>query len=279
MCLMALSSIQSINAQTLTTRNMTGENDELVISILELALSKSDPSIKLKSAIEPYTDMRLLNEVNDGNVDVTWSGPSDATEEKMLTVRLPILKGLLGHRLFIIKRDQQHKFSQVKTYEDLKQLSAGQGRFWGDVQILESAGITVKKTIKYENLFKMLEGERFDYFPRGIHEPWPEVKNRPELDLVVEKKIMLVYPFAMHFFVAKDNQELHDKIYDGLQTAMLDGSYDRLFFKDKLVKKLLNLSDIPNRLVFRIDNPFIHPDTPVDIKEYWLNIDTLKMTN
>ena len=182
-----------------------------------------------------------------------------------------MLKGLLGHRIFIIKKENQALFDNIKTLDDLKRLKAGQGTEWGDTQILKSASIPVITTLKYPNLFLMLEGGRFDYFPRALHEPWSEVEERPELNLTIEKHIMLVYPFAMYFYVAKDNQALHDKLYQGFEMAISDGSFDQLFFNNQLIKDALNKTNIKNRTVIKIPNPAMHPDTPIDRKEFWLD--------
>lgn len=45
----------------------------------------------------------------------------------------------------------------------------------------------------------MLDGGRFAAYPRGVHEPWSEIAGRPELELAVEKKLMLAYKMPMYF--------------------------------------------------------------------------------
>ena len=49
----------------------------------------------------------------------------------------------------------------------------------------------------------MLEGGRYDYFPRGVHEPWSEITARPHLPLTVEKHILVKYPMPAYLFVNK----------------------------------------------------------------------------
>ncbi|MEI8634177.1 hypothetical protein P4S72_23305 [Vibrio sp. PP-XX7] len=160
---------------------------------------------------------------------MSLGGANPDVEKRLQTVRIPVLKGLLGHRIFIIRAADQNRFAQINTLAELKQLKAGQGTFWGDTQVLKKANIPVVTTIKYANLFPMLEGGRFDYFPRAVHEPWVEVASRPELNLVVDKHILLIYPFAMYFYVNKSNTVLHNQIYKGFEIAIKDGSFDKLF--------------------------------------------------
>ncbi|WP_036825318.1 transporter substrate-binding domain-containing protein, partial [Photobacterium sanctipauli] len=252
-----------------------GDKEELSYEILKLALSKSDPNIKIQQHSEFFNEARLINEVEDNNIDVVWAGTSPEWESRLHTVRIPMFKGLLGHRLFIIRSEDQPKFSQITSLTALKQFEAGQGRFWGDTKVLMDANIPTVTTIKYDNLFPMLEGGRFDYFPRAVHEPWVEVQNHADLNLVVEKDVMLVYPYAMYFFVNKSNRDLHSKISQGFELAIQDGSFDDLFFNHPMIKDVLEQANLQDRTVLRIDNPHMHEDTPFERSEFWLDINNL----
>ena len=289
----------NVQAETIIARRVTGEKEQLAYKVLQLALDKSGASLELTQATEDYNEARLMSEVEAGNVDVIWTGSAPEKDKRLLAVRIPIMKGLLGHRIFIIRKQDEYKFSQIKTFDELKRFSAGQGTFWGDTKVLKNAGIPTITTIKYANLFPMLEGGRFDYFPRAVHEPWAEVEAHADLNLVVDKNIMLIYPFANYFYVNKSNQRLHDIIYRGFEAAIKDGSFDQLFFNDPSIQDVLNggiikeqlikaavfddpsiqdvlkKADLPNRRVFRAANPFMHPDTPTDRKEFWLDVNTL----
>ena len=118
----------------------------------------------------------------DGKLSVWWAGASQERESKLKPIYLPVLKGLVGHRLFIIRHDAQSKFDNVYTLTDLKRLKAGQGRTWGDAMVLKASDIPMETATKTANLFYMLEGGRFDYFPRSAHEPWAEVQSYAALD-------------------------------------------------------------------------------------------------
>lgn len=271
----SLLSITPAQSTEIVINKVAGEKEQLVVDILSLVLSKSSPETNIRPYKEELPQSRLVDEINLGNIDLMWAGADPALESQLLTVRIPILKGLLGHRIFIIKKEQQARFNNIKTLTDLKQFTAGQGTLWGDTQILKTAAIPVITTLKYPNLFFMLEGERFDYFPRAIHEPWSEIAAYPQLNLAVEENIMLVYPFAMYFYVKKDNQQLHDKLYRGFEMAIADGSFNQLFFDNQLIKDALSKTNIKNRTVIRVANPAMHPDTPVDRKEFWLDTSNL----
>ncbi|WP_217653324.1 substrate-binding periplasmic protein [Vibrio aerogenes] len=253
-----------------------GPKEELIYHILELVLKKTDPDIRFSQSPETYSGARMIAEIESGNIDVGWGGINPDMEKRLRSVKIPVLKGLLGHRIFIIRAADQNRFAQIQTLDDLKRFHAGQGTFWGDTVVLKNAQIPVVTTIKYANLFPMLEGGRFDYFPRAVHEPWVEVQKRPELNLVVDKNILLIYPFAMYFYVNQSNTVLHDKIYNGFETAIRDGSFDQLFFNHPMIKDVLHKANLTHRKIFRIDNPIMGKDTEPDRAEFWLNIDELE---
>jgi hypothetical protein len=264
------------NAQTILVPKVQGEKEQILYDILALSLSKSAPSITLSTLPEVLNEAQLVSEVESENVDVMWSGGDKEKDERLQAVRIPVLKGLLGHRIFLIRERDKARFATIKTFEDLLQFEAGQGRFWGDTQILKSADIPTVTTIKYKNLFPMLEGGRFDYFPRALHEPFIEAENHKHLGLIVDSNVMLVYPYAMYFYVNKNNKRLHDLLYRGFEMAIEDGSYDELFFSNSMIQDVLTKANIAQRTVFRVGNPHLHPDTPLDRAEFWLDINNLQ---
>lgn len=259
-------------AQVIITNPATEPKEQLALSVLKLALSKSMPDATFQALPQFSEEARSVEYIKEGKMSVMWAGTQPSYEQELTPIRIPLEKGMLGYRIFIIRKGDQPKFDQVKTLDDLKKLKAGQGRFWGDTAVLKSANLPVVTPVKYASMFPMLEGERFDYFPRAIHEPWSEVEKYKDLNLEVEKHILLVYPFAMYFFVAKDNKPLADAITRGMEAAIKDGSYDKLFYSNPLVSDALSRGHLKDRLVFRIPNPYMSPETPVNRPELWLDI-------
>lgn len=251
------------------------QGDQFVIGALKLALERSGAEFRMEPIRENLSEGRKRTLLSEGNMEVYWSMTSSELEGEFEPVRFPVYKGLLGNRIFIIRQGEQHRYDAIKTFADLQRFNAGQGKLWPDTQILQSGNISVRTTMDYENLFYMLEGGRFDYFPRGIHEPFQEVEARPELNLVVENNIMLVYRAPMYFFVRKDNKQLAERIHQGLDKALEDGSFDEFFFSNAMIQDVLSKANIKQRNVFFIDNPLLTPQTPLERKEYWLNIEEL----
>lgn len=246
--------------------------DTLILELVELALQKNSASQNISHATEYLSDARLVEEVRNGNIDLIWSGASQDLQNQLQAIKIPIFKGLAGYRTFVIEKNSQYKFLDVNNINDLKYLKAGLGRFWSDTKILEAANIEVVKPVKAESLFYMVEGDRFDYLPLGVHESHGVVRDQYELELTVEKSILLVYPSAMYFYVSKQNEELYNKLNDGLEIAIKDGSFDEVFYNSELIKNTFKSSGITERTVINIDNPYLPKDAPINREELWLDI-------
>lgn len=257
---------------------LVNDRDKLVIDLLKLSLAKSAVTVKFIEANELVSEIRQQEQLISGDLDIIWNGMSVDLENKAQPIRVPIFKGILGHRIFVIQQGQQAQFDEINTLTDLQNFKAGSGKLWSDTKILQNANLPIVATLKGENLWPMLDGGRFDYFPLAIHEPWSYVRDRTDLDLSVEKHILLVYPNAMYFYVS-NNPKLYQLIYDGMLASIKDGSYDHFLFNADMFKSALIAANVSERKVIKITNPFMHPKTPVDVAEYWLDPTKLSLTS
>ena len=249
--------------------------DGYAIAALRVALANQDEDYKVVVAEDQITLARAVDDLEQDSMDVMWMPADAAVEARLLPIRFPLLKGLLGHRICIINPAEQGTFDRVETMDDLKRLTFGQGQGWSDVEILKSNGLNVVTTSKYQNLFYMVEGGRFDGFPRGVMEPWAEIASRPELDLVVEKRVVLIYRLPFYLFVRKDERHLANKIMQGFETALKNGSFDEFFYNNNLVKDALTRSNLSGRAAFHLHNPALTPETPLEREDYWLDLESL----
>lgn len=267
-----------VSAAELVVRHIRpeSENDQrqhYYIALLRLALGKtqaSDGSFRLAMKNETMSQARAMKQLKGNNgIDVVWTMTSLEREKELRPIRIPLLKGLLGHRIFIIRQEDACHFMNIQTFDELKQLKAGQGKDWPDTKILRANGIYVEGCIKYKGLFGMLKYKRFDYFPRGVNEPWDEVKTHRDKNLVVEKTLLLQYPAPIYFFVSKENIKVAQRLETGLRLAIKDGSFDKLFLNHPSNKKIFDLAQIENRKIFKIKNPLLPQKTPIWEKELW----------
>jgi ABC-type amino acid transport substrate-binding protein len=175
-------------------------------------------------------------------------------------------KGVLGWRLGLVRKGEGDLVASVRTLDDLKGVRLAQGQEWPDTTILRANGIDVITAPKYEVLFKMLEGKRFDYFPRSVMEIWDEQAINAE-SLEVEPHLALHYVYDSYFMVNRKNTKLAQDIREGLEKAIADGSFDKLFlqhFGERLRKARLD-----KRMVIELRNPLLTPETPSNRPELW----------
>ena len=227
---------------------------------LKLALDKTDGGYEFVIIDRPGEQDQSLRSVGeDRTLDVTWTMTSSSREAKYRPVRIPLLRGLLGYRVLLI-REGDPRFDEVMTAADLRALTAGQGVGWPDVPILTAAGLPVATGADFEGLFDLLEQGAVDYFPRGVTEAWDELGDHP--DLKVEDHLLLRYRAAIYFFVHPEADDLAVRIERGLRAAMADGSLDVLF--EEHYGEVIRRSLLPYRTIIELDNPGFPAETPLD---------------
>ena len=246
------------------------------IDLLKLAMektAKSDGQYSLEPVGNKMTQSRGILFLEKGEkVNIGFFPSNKERESKLFSVKIPILRGLLGYRVFLIRKESLANFSKIESLEQLKtKYSAGFGDQWADFKILQINNIPVVGTSKYESLFYMLSAKRFDYFPRGINEAWNEISDKKEKypDLAVDPYTALYYPYPVYFFVNKNNLKLADRIERGLKTALEDGTFKELFLKYH--NKIIQQADINNRKLFILKNPTLAEDTPEPDTSWWLD--------
>jgi hypothetical protein len=269
----AVSSHALSSEKTIRVNDFSDPNAAYAIKMLKLAIAHSDnPNYKVDVIKEDFTQARVNEEVRSGGLlDLCWASSDAEIESQLRPIRIPLFKGLLGYRIFIINKNNQAKFDQVKTLDDLKKLTIGQGRTWADGRILEANGFNVIKTNKYPSLFYMVEGGRFDGFPRGVHEPFGELEARPTMDLTVEKNLMVYYQMPFYLFVSPSNQTLAKDLETGFERAIANGEFDKVFYGDKSIQDVLQKANMKNRKLFKLDNPLLSKETPIERKELWFD--------
>lgn len=249
-----------------------------VVRLLELALARSAAPgevVRLVAVEHNYSQARLISELQRpaGQIDLLWTMTDQTREEVIWPVRIPLYKGLFGHRVFLIRASDQHRFDGVRQLHQLRQLRAGQGSQWPDTQVLRHSGLPVVTSVDFEKLFPMLRAGRFDYFPRAANEAWAELAAHPDEGLAVEKGLILVYPAPLYFFVGYHNPALHRRLEQGLNAMVADGSFDQFFYSHPVVRQALSQLSGSGRHRVTLENPYLPPATPLDDRRLWLQLD------
>lgn len=265
-----------LSAETVI-RHLSGESaldarNEYFLAMLELALEKTsdqgDWTLQPADQVMPQS-LALQRLSNNDGIDVVWSMTSIEREKQNRAIRIPLMKGLMGYRLLIIRTEDQQWFRRLQTIDELRELRAGQGHDWPDTEILRANGLAVEGEEEYDSLFSLLQQGRFDYLPRAINEPWEELAARPNMDLMVEQGLLLYYPTAEYFFVSRQNTALAARLEKGLRLAIEDGSFDKLFREHPINANAFGKANLLRRRIIRLDNPLLPKDTPFADKQLW----------
>jgi hypothetical protein len=251
--------------------------DDYFRDMLVLALSKTAAEGPWRIDVgAPANQARAVENLKAGRLDVIWTLPTAEREAEMRPVRIPLEKGLLGYRVFLIRAGDAARFAAIASLDPLtaidglKALRAGQGKDWNSTRVMEAAGFKVDTAASYDSLFLMLREGRIDYFPRGLNEAWAELAARPDSGLTVESTLLLRYPAASYFWVQRDTgDELAGRIERGLGLALADGSFDALLLGHPTHRELFALARPGQRRILAIANPMLPSTAPLDRPELW----------
>lgn len=268
--------IANANAKVLVIKHAQAESpddhrNQYFLDLLKLALDKtvaSDGDYSIQECDQLMPQRRAMQQMQKQRcINLVWTMTSAKREAQALAVRIPLLKGLLGQRVLLIRKSDVARFQDIHNIKQLGQLLAGQGMGWPDVEILKANQLPVIEGTLYEGLFGMLQRGRFDYMPRGLNETEQELRQHPDLDLMVEPHLLLSYTAPIYFFVKRDNYQLATRLEKGLRLAIEDGSFEALFRRYNY-HKLAEL--LEQRRVIKLFNPSLSAQTPVNDDSLWV---------
>lgn len=237
------------------------------VELLRLALKHTDPERTLAPTDFALPQSRAVRMLQQGErLSVIWTVTSPERESQLRAVPVPIDRGLYGWRLLLIAPGTQALFDDIAVLPQLAKLQGGQGHDWPDLTILRNAGLSVYGAPNYDGLFEMLARGRIDYYPRALPEIWPELKQRGALGLVLEENLVLHYPSAVFFFVAKNDAQLADTLQRGLEAAFVDGSFQALFTQQ--FGAAIDRAKLGARKHFPLNNPLL-PDLINRVAPHW----------
>lgn len=106
--------------------------------LLNLALSKVSNNYEIKvfqPNNESLNEARGELEVIEGRVDIEWMSTTLDRESKMIAIKTPIYRGMLGLRLLLVHKEEHQMLSKLSNLEELQELTGGHGLHWKDITI------------------------------------------------------------------------------------------------------------------------------------------------
>jgi hypothetical protein len=207
------------------------ERQDYYVELLQLALSyPTGAGYQLQASGLNLPKQRAFDLMNaHQGIDVLFGSISKTRLQQYSGIPFNILKGYNGWRVALINKTTPDILRGIHSKQHLRRLIAGQFLTWSDTQILRANDLTIDTSTELEGLYRMLERKRIDYFPLSVLEINHLLDQHPNSNLMIDPHILIFYPTATWFYVAKDNEALAAALLTGLQQAQRDGSFDALF--------------------------------------------------
>lgn len=270
-CAIAWTSSVAMAATVLVYPRSESASDSQVVYDYEMLRQALEATVATHGPFELHPSTTAMNQARaadeiaagSGLVNVFARSTTIEHEQRLLPIRIPIDKGLISYRVFLIRGDMQARFATVNSLDELRAFSVGSYATWADTRILREGGFKVVTGDSYEGLFRMLVARRFDFFSRSADEAYREFDERRELlpEMRVEENLLLHFPTTRFFFVQRSEEgvRLAARIEAGLNRMIKDGSFDALFLKYK--GPLIERAHLKTRKSFQIDNTVLSPET------------------
>lgn len=248
------------------------------LALLTAALERTPGRYQLQPTPEPMAQSRALLAIehDSKSVQVMWTMTTREREARLLPVRIPIYRGLIGWRVLLQRSADAERLATVENLDELKRFSFGQRHDWPDTAILRANGLKVVTSQHYHGLFQMLAAGRFDLFPREVVVAWQEQARALEdgLALSIDNHLLLHYPTAFYFFTSRNRADLAADIEHGLEAMIADGSFQRLF--EQYHGDTLRQANLHKRRIIELHNPDLPTATPFARKALWFQPKELK---
>lgn len=169
--------------------------------------------------------------IAEAGITVTWGTVTTERKTLMRLVPVDLVKNLNNYRALIIQANQQKRFDQINTLNDLRQFHAGTGINWASNSIFADNGLKLVTSGSFSGIYKMLASGRVDYVARAPYEVTGELVDYAQFTLKLEDHLLLQFnqPQDYCFFVHKHNVGLAQRLERGLKLAQADGSFDATF--------------------------------------------------
>lgn len=224
--------------------------------VLLLALSTQYQQLHIEYSHFPVSQGKAFDDFSktQQRSDVFWGVTNQQREQQAYAIRFPIFKGLFGWRL-LVSQDTAKSVDE----STLRRARFLQGQHWPDVAVMRSNQLTVIESgDKIEQMYRLINADFADYFPRNILEIWPEyVKYQQQV--AIDGDWLLYYSSLVYFFVSHENHELAHSIERGLQLIAADGRFERLF--NAHFSRLIDAAKLCERRWLVLHNPDISADT------------------
>lgn len=216
--------------------NKSADRQRFELNIFRLALNASGSDFaqaKIDDDRTDYPDAADEGVVFTKGIDVcvTVAGNRKFADGDYIAVNYPLMKGLLGHRLLIIREGDTDAFAQIHSRAQLQNKVIGIPATWADAELFRHNGFRVSEKGSLDTLFVRLKAGECDYVALGVNEIQGIFATFAQTlgGLIMEPGLRLYYPFALVFYVSPTRPELAEALASGLKRLEAAGEFDKVF--------------------------------------------------
>ena len=236
----------------------------LLQHLLQLTHDEYGP-LKLVEDRTDYPCAKDEGAVFDTGVDilVTVAGNPKFYEGSFVPIYTPLAKGILGHRLLIVRETCMSQFTGDDISSRLKLMNMGIPDTWADADLFRFNQFPVVEKGSLQDIFQRLKRGECDYVTFGANEIMSiyETFAKPLGGLVIAPDIKLYYPFALVFYVNPKQVTLAERIQRGLMLFQSIGQFDDFF--EMHFQVCINQLNLSFRDTITLENPSL----PTQLKQ------------
>jgi len=261
--------VRTVSGESETDRRIT-HKQEVLKAALDATRSKyGDYEIQLDQTY--MNPSRAFHELTIGKaINVHFALTNGERERTATPIRIPVRRGMASYRLLLIHKDSLKAFEKVETLEDLKRLRVGLNKGWTNYAVMQSQGFNVVPLGNYDSMFGMLSLQRCDYLLRAVNEVYDEIEARQHssVSLAVAPGIAVYLPSVTYIFVSKSEPRLAQRLTEGMQILVANGTLERLF--DKHHAASIAKAGLDKRKLLYVPNPLLPGNIPWSDKRLWM---------
>ncbi|RKF13299.1 hypothetical protein DBZ36_19775 [Alginatibacterium sediminis] len=203
--------------------------------LIQSALVAQGHSVEIGTPGQSLPQKRAFSMLQRGQLSAMWVMPSQArdNDDSIVRIDFDLTQGLLGKRVLLIAPDQADRFANIENLAQFRQ-QAGTAAFgvgWLDAAVWHANQLQYREIDgEWRRIYRILLNRHgIDYFSRGLTEVLAEQERYPFL--LVEPRLLLVYPADFQLYVSKKHQQLIPILDAALRRAQESGLQQRLIDK------------------------------------------------
>jgi len=254
----AMAEQQSYHVNLPASSNGEQGKNLYVEKLLQHIFSEQGYSLTIHYAKIPSNKIRTAKLLSQNKeIDLFWANYRTNTSPQLTLIKYPLYSGYIGYRLLLINKKKHNQFSQIKSLAQLALFTGVQKKDWLDYNILVKNGLNIEGNLTFPSMFKAIEQELADYFPRSILEIDRELAQFGSPLLSVAPNIMLQYPSASYFYVNKKNLKLTAILQQGFKKIIKNGIFKKNF--DEFFGESIKRHKLNEKQIIKLTNPYLLP--------------------